>query len=200
MTTWNPTLSTDLARQYREDNAKAASPWIGSVRHDSNAGGWSATGPVHREVADDAPGDDNYRAAARDLAAVARMRMNARAVAEQLEAADAEIRWLTECMEVAGLVCFMRGRPAVDVADHMRIVAKSWDAEIKRLTSDIAISLGTEAQAVQRCEHATEAIRAYLAALDAEDDDTFDTLDVRLKDLRDVVALAQVTLKPAVTP
>jgi hypothetical protein len=57
-------------------------------------------------------------------------------MAEQLEAADAEIKRLAECMEVAGLRCFMRGRPASEVADHMRMVAKSWDDEIARMTTE----------------------------------------------------------------
>lgn len=78
-------------------------------------------------------------------------------MADQLEAAQAEIARLNGCMNVAGLQCFMRGSSPESVAEHMRNVAKSWTEFESKATAER-----------DKLKAELEATRQRIAALEAE--------------------------------
>lgn len=115
-------------------------------------------------------------------------------MADQLEAARAEVDRLADCMRVAGLQCFMRHGAPEKVAEHLRIVAASWtEHEVKLATERDAAR--TEADQLRAKVDQLAAIvsispadlRAAVdenARLQADNDRLYAAFDQSLKTLR----------------
>lgn len=147
---YNPAEVERLVAEAREDDARMTQgPWTEPDGNRLRGAVNALVGGVHRQVAQasaEAPSaEDDLDCGPLDIAGprllanasgIARTRNNLRAMADQLEAARAEVDRLTECMRVAGLQCFMRHGAPEKVAEHLRMVAASWTEHEAKLATE----------------------------------------------------------------
>ena len=136
---YDPALCERLARETREDDARMTpTPWKRRPWPEFAVDGPSYPICIINDDDDRRPLINESKAQCDDEDAngIARTRNNLRALADQFEAARAEIERLTGCMEIAGLQCFMRGGAPEQVAEHMRRVVDSWAENEAKLTAE----------------------------------------------------------------